>query len=103
MITSASVSLPTLPYERKASRFPEPRERERLAALEAEHRKQSGLLAKDVSQQMEQKWQQDLREMAASLRIFQSAQTVMWKEQVQNQQRVGTLMQQAGLITPAQP
>ncbi len=74
-----------------------------MAAGQAEQQRKSGLLAKDVSQQMEQRWQRDLREMAGSMRIFQSAQTMMWKEQVQNQQLVSTLMQQKGLSAPARP
>ncbi|MBI4458459.1 MAG: hypothetical protein HY648_00195, partial [Acidobacteria bacterium] len=76
---------------------------EAIAAAEAEQQRKSGLLAKSVSQQMEERWQRDLREMGGNLRIFQAAQTTMWKEQVQNQQLVSTLMQQAGLAAPAQP
>ena len=74
-----------------------------MAAGQAEQQRKSGLLAKEVTQQMEQRWQRDLLEMAGSLRIFQSAQTMMWKEQVQNQQLVSTLMQRNGLSDPAQP
>ncbi len=76
---------------------------EAMAASQAEQQKKSVRLAKDVTQQMEQRWQRDLREMAGDMRIFQSAQTMMWKEQVQNQQLVSTLMQQKGLSVPAQP
>ena len=74
---------------------------EAIAASHVELQRQSGLLARDVSRQMEERWQRDLQEMAASLRYFQSAQTMMWKEQLQNQQLVSTLMHQAGLTAPA--
>ena len=76
---------------------------EARVADEAEQQRRSGLMAKEVAQQMQEQWQHDLQEMAGSLRYFQSAQTVLWKEQVQNQQLVSTLMQHAGLTTPAQP
>ena len=76
---------------------------EAMGKLEAEHQRQSGLLAKTVSQQLDEKWQRNLQDIGANLHVFQSAQTVMWKEQVQNQQLVGALMQQAGLTYPARP
>ena len=74
-----------------------------MAAGQAEQQRKSVLLAKDVTQQMEQRWQRDLREMAGNLHIFQASQTMMWKEQVQNQQLVSTLIQRNGLPAPAQP
>ena len=74
-----------------------------MAAGQAEQQRKSVLLAKDVTQQMEQRWQRDLREMAGIMHIFQAAQTMMWKDQVQNQQLVSTLMQQNGMAAPARP
>jgi anti-sigma factor RsiW len=74
-----------------------------MAAGQAEQQRMSVLLARDVTQQMEQRWQRDLREMAGNLHIFQASQTMMWKEQVQNQQLVSTLIQRNGLSAPAQP
>jgi anti-sigma factor RsiW len=74
-----------------------------MAAGRAQQQRESGLLAQEVSRQMEQQRQRDLEDMAGNLRIFQAAQTTMWKEQVQNQQLVSALMQQNGMPAPAQP
>ena len=74
-----------------------------VARIQTQQQGSSAQLAKTVSQELDEKWQRDLREMGANLRIFQSAQTLMWKEQVQNQQLVSTLMQQSGMTAPARP
>jgi putative zinc finger protein len=73
-----------------------------MATIEAERQRQSEQMAKNVSAQMQQRWQHDLTEMAASMRYFQEAQTVLLKGQVQNQQLVSTLMQRTGYTLPAQ-
>ena len=73
-----------------------------LAPIEAERQRQSEQLAKNVSLQMQQRWQHDLTEMAAGMRYFQEAQTVLLKGQVQNQQLVSTLMERTGYTLPAQ-
>ena len=72
-----------------------------LAAAEAEQQKRIQVMTKSVADQMQQSWQRDLREMAGSMRYFQAAQTMMWKEQVQNQQLVSALIQQSGSTAPA--
>jgi predicted anti-sigma-YlaC factor YlaD len=73
-----------------------------MATLEAERQHQSEQMAKNVSLQMQQRWQHDLTEMAAGMRYFQEAQTVLLKGQVQNQQLVSTLMERTGYTLPAQ-
>jgi hypothetical protein len=69
-----------------------------VAAAAVEQQTRTDAIAKSVSGQMQQRWQHDLREMAGSMRYFQAAQTMMWKEQVQNQQLVSALIQRG---TPA--
>jgi hypothetical protein len=73
-----------------------------MATLAAEHQGQSEQMAKNVSLQMQQRWQHDLTEMAASMRYFQEAQTVLLKGQVENQQLVSTLIERTGYTQPAQ-
>ncbi len=73
-----------------------------LAAAEQEHDRQSGAMAQQVSERMQQQWRRDLGEMAQSMRYFQEAQTVLWKGQVQNQQLVSTLMEQSRPPVPQQ-
>ena len=75
---------------------------ESMAASEREHQRQSQLMAKEISQRMEQRWQHELGEMAESLRYFQAAQTMLYKGQVQSEQLVSALMQQSGLPAPQQ-
>ncbi len=68
-----------------------------MAASEAEHQRQSQVMAKEISQRMEQRWQHDLGEMAGSMRYFQAAQTMLYKGQVESQELVSTLMQHSAL------
>src|SRR5258706_4372384 len=56
-----------------------------VAPIESERQSQSEQMVKNVSLQMQQRWQHDLTEMAASMRYFQEAQTVLLKGQVENQ------------------
>lgn len=72
-------------------------------AVAGSETRQQAHLAQSVqatAKQSEQKRLQDLREMAESLRYFQAAQTVLWKEQIESQDRVNTLWQQVGLQKP---
>jgi hypothetical protein len=73
-----------------------------MATLQADHQRQSEQMAKNVSLQMQQRWQHDLTEMAAGMRYFQEAQTLLLKGQVENQQLVSTLMQRTGYTLPGQ-
>jgi hypothetical protein len=73
-----------------------------VSAAEARQDQKSGAIAKNVSDQVQQRWQHDLQDMTGNLRYFQAAQNMMWKEQVQNQQLVSTLMHQSGPAAPAQ-
>ncbi|MBI2816739.1 MAG: zf-HC2 domain-containing protein [Acidobacteria bacterium] len=70
---------------------------EAMAAMDRERQRDAQMLAKRVSQQMEQKWQQDLSDVAQRFRYFQDAQTILYKGQVQSQQLVSALMQQSEL------
>ncbi len=70
--------------------------------LQADQQKQQAQLAKAVSSDMQQRLQRDLGDMGERLRYFQAAQTMMWKEQVEDQQRMSDLIRQAGMTSPAQ-
>lgn len=74
---------------------------EAVAASETRQQNNATLLVETAAQQTEQRRRRDLREMAASFRYFQAAQTMMWKEQVQSQYMMGALVRQAGLAAPA--
>lgn len=73
-----------------------------VAAAQAEQHKQTVAMTDRAAQQIQLRWRQDLRDMGENLRYFQAAQTMLFKGQVQNQQLVSTLMQQAGMPQRAQ-
>jgi len=50
-----------------------------------------------IAQQSEQQRLRDLNELSESFRYIQAAQTMMWKDQVQNQEVMGALARQVGL------
>lgn len=75
---------------------------EAVAASETRQQNNAILLVETAAQQTEQRRRRDLREMAASFRYFQAAQTMMWKEQVQSQYMMGALVRQVGSASPAQ-
>ena len=74
---------------------------EAVAASEARQQSEAKQMVERVSQQSQEQRASDWRDMAESLRPLQAAQITMWKQQVQSQQYVGELMQQAGLQLPA--
>lgn len=75
---------------------------EAVAASEARRQAKDAALLKSVARQAEQRRGQDLKEISEGFRYLQAAQTMMWKDQVQNQHLVGTLLQRTGLQS-AQP
>ena len=75
---------------------------EAVAASEAKQQVSSAKLLQAASQQAEEQRAQDLRELSEGFRYLQAAQTMMWKDQVQNQQVMGVLARQVGLPS-AQP
>ena len=75
---------------------------EAVAASEATQRANATKLLQAVTEQAEQQRTQDLREFSEGFRYLQAAQTMMWKDQVQNQQVMGVLARQVGLPS-AQP
>ena len=66
---------------------------EAVAASEAKQQASSVNLV----QQADQQRARDLQELSGSFRYIQAAQTMMWKDQVQNQEVMGALARQAGL------
>ena len=74
-----------------------------VAASEARQQSDARRLIENVSQQAEEQRARDWRDMAESLRPLQAAQVTMWKQQVQSQQYVSQLIQQAGLQLPVRP
>jgi hypothetical protein len=66
---------------------------EAVAASEATQQANSANLV----QQADQQRARDLQELSGSFRYIQAAQTMMWKDQVQNQEVMGALARQAGL------
>lgn len=66
---------------------------EAVAASEARQQASSVNLV----QQADQQRARDLQELSESFRYIQAAQTMMWKDQVQNQEVMGALARQAGL------
>jgi len=76
---------------------------EAVAASEARQQSDARRLIENVSQQAEEQRARDWRDMAESLRPLQAAQVTMWKQQVQSQQYVSELIQQAGLQLPVRP
>ena len=64
-----------------------------VAASEAKQQASSVNLV----QQADQQRARDLQELSGSFRYIQAAQTMMWKDQVQNQEVMGALARQAGL------
>lgn len=54
-------------------------------------------LVQAVTEQTEQQRVRDLEELSESFRYIQAAQTMMWKDQVQNQEVMGALARQVGL------
>ena len=75
---------------------------EAVTASEAKQQASSAKLMEAVSQQGEQQRAQDLRELSEGVRYLQAAQTMMWKDQVQNNEVMGVLARQVGLPS-AQP
>lgn len=75
---------------------------EAITASEGGQQQRTAQLLMAVAQQAEQQRVSDLRELAESIRYFQTTQTMMWKDQVQNQHLVSALMQQVGM-TPGKP
>jgi len=73
-----------------------------VAASDARQQGSVARLIQIAAQQAERKRLADLREMSESVRYFQAAQTMMWKEQLQSQQVVSTLMQQVTTAPPRQ-
>ncbi|MBI4464065.1 MAG: zf-HC2 domain-containing protein [Acidobacteria bacterium] len=75
------------------------------AVADSESRQQAhaAQVVQATLRQGEQRRAQDLRDMAESLRYFQAAQTILWKEQVESQDRVNTLLRQVGLPKLANP
>lgn len=51
----------------------------------------------NLAQAAEQQRARDMQELSESFRYIQAAQTMMWKDQVQNQEVMGALARQAGL------
>lgn len=72
---------------------------EAITASEGGQQQRIAQLLKAVAQQAEQQRVSDLRELAESIRYFQTTQTIMWKDQVQNQHLVSALMQQVGMTS----
>jgi glycine/D-amino acid oxidase-like deaminating enzyme len=68
-----------------------------VAASESRQQEETQGLLQAASKQADEQRLRDRRELAEGLRYFEAAQVTMWKEQVQNQQYVSALMQQAGL------
>jgi hypothetical protein len=75
---------------------------EAVAASEAKQQAGSEKLVRTISERSEQQRQSDLREMAEGIRVFQAAQTMMWKDQVQSQSVMSALMRQVGFDPSAQ-
>ncbi|OFW24022.1 MAG: hypothetical protein A3H27_09675 [Acidobacteria bacterium RIFCSPLOWO2_02_FULL_59_13] len=76
---------------------------EAVAGSEARQETQTAQLVQAAAQQSDQKRLQDLRELAESIRYFQAAQTVLWKEQLESEHRVSSVLQQVGLEMPRNP
>ena len=70
---------------------------EAVAASEARQQASSANLVQATAQQAEQQRTRDLQELSGSFRYIQAAQTMMWKDQVQNQEVMGALARQVGL------
>ena len=76
---------------------------EAVSSSETRQKTQTAQLVQAAAQQNEEKRLQDLREMAESIRYFQAAQTVLWKEQLESEHRVSGILQQVGLEMPRNP
>ena len=77
---------------------------EAVAATRAEMQESTEQLVQAAAARIEQQRQQDFKALAESFRYFEANQTLMWKEQVQNQYLVSSLLQQVGAAPPpAQP
>ncbi len=72
-----------------------------VTASEARQQSEARRVVENVSQQAQAQRARDWRDMAESLRPLEAAQVTIWKQQVQSQQYVSELMQQAGLQLPA--
>ena len=70
---------------------------EAVAASEARQQAGSVNLVQAAVQQGDQQRARDLQELSESFRYIQAAQTMMWKDQVQNQEVMGALARRAGL------
>ena len=75
---------------------------EAVTASEAKQQASAAKVIEAVSQQGQQQRAQDLRELSEVVRYLQAAQTMMWKDQVQNNEVMGVLARQVGLPS-AQP
>ena len=74
-----------------------------VAGSETRQKTQTAQLVQVAAKESDQKRLQDLREMAESIRYFQAAQTVLWKEQLESEHRVSGILQQVGLEMPRNP
>ncbi len=70
---------------------------EAVATSDAQRQSKDAELLRNVAQQAEQRRVQDFQEISEGFRYLQAAQTMMWKDQVQNQHLVGTLLQRTEL------
>ena len=70
---------------------------EAVRASEARQQGSVSSLVQTITEQAEQQRQRDLAELSEGFRYIQAAQTMMWKDQVQNQEVMGALARQVGL------
>ena len=70
---------------------------EAVRASEARQEVSLSSLVQTITEQAEQQRQRDLAELSEGFRYIQAAQTMMWKDQVQNQEVMGALARQVGL------
>ncbi|MBI4442982.1 MAG: zf-HC2 domain-containing protein [Acidobacteria bacterium] len=76
---------------------------EAMAVSEVRQKTQTAQLVQAAAQQNEERRLRDFREMAESIRYFQAAQTVLWKEQLESEHRISGILQQVGLERPSNP
>lgn len=71
-----------------------------VSASEARQQEDEKRVLKGVSQQNEQQRMRDWNEITEGLRPLEAAQVTIWKQQMQSDQYVSELMQQAGMNMP---
>jgi hypothetical protein len=76
---------------------------EAVAASEARQSASASRLVRAAAEEADVRRMSDRQELAESLRYFQAAQVNMWKQQVENQQVVSSLIQRAGLEEASRP